>query len=504
MAARVVYWSPPGFEFPAGFSEGFDTFMTDLASAVGAPENVMSVARQYVGPDGPALSALSVESPLVNADAFPASDCPLQDASVCLTSEQIVQELDSLVGRGLLAAGLERSDIMLLPPGVRVCFTSAGTECSTTTFCGYHSAALTSAGMTTYVVIPYTVPGCTAGYGPHEESVDGAASIETHELMESATDPEPSSGYMDRHGDEVADECSWLWGPTGLAPRGGEYNQILDGEFYLLQEMWSDLDSTCVQSERSPEVARLSASAGTTHVGETITYSAGLEDNAYPAAAYEWDYTNSTAYYLQQATTGATTSITFEEPGTYTVWSRITDAGAANATAAMSATVYAEPQADFSSTISEASLTVDGSPSTSEAGPITGWSWTFGDGTNAAGETASHVYQKPGIYPVTLSVTDADGGHASVTQMFSVSFIPRGEVLPSKVVRRVSAKLTRRRGQFVLVVTGTGFKPGLTTVVISVRHHLIRYRARTNSYGRFTLRVVSRYRPRLIHPAATS
>lgn len=43
------------------------------------------------------------------------------------------------------------------------------------------------------------------------------------------------------------------------------------------------------------------------------------------------------------------------------------------------------------------------------------YAWTFGDGTSADAETASHSYETSGQYPVTFSVTDANGLRASAT-----------------------------------------------------------------------------------------
>ena len=36
-----------------------------------------------------------------------------------------------------------------------------------------------------------------------------------------------------------------------------------------------------------------------------------------------------------------------------------------------------------------------------------GWSWDFGDGETAKGETATHTYEKAGTYTIKLTVTDS-------------------------------------------------------------------------------------------------
>ena len=51
----------------------------------------------------------------------------------------------------------------------------------------------------------------------------------------------------------------------------------------------------------------------------------------------------------------------------------------------------------------------EGGSSLDADGTVTHWSWEFGDGTNAVGQTASHTYQQPGTYTVTLEITDNEG-----------------------------------------------------------------------------------------------
>ena len=43
------------------------------------------------------------------------------------------------------------------------------------------------------------------------------------------------------------------------------------------------------------------------------------------------------------------------------------------------------------------------------ASPIVFNSWNFGDGVSFVGQNATHVYDTPGTYPVTLVVTNANG-----------------------------------------------------------------------------------------------
>lgn len=56
----------------------------------------------------------------------------------------------------------------------------------------------------------------------------------------------------------------------------------------------------------------------------------------------------------------------------------------------------------------------DGRTSSDPDGEIVRWAWTFGDGATGSGQTVTHVYEQPGSYTPSLTVTDDRG--ASHTQ----------------------------------------------------------------------------------------
>ena len=71
-----------------------------------------------------------------------------------------------------------------------------------------------------------------------------------HEAVEAITDP-LGTGWMDPNGFETADKCEngpQQGAPMGYAADGAPYNQLIDGHPYLLQDIWSNSRSGCVQS----------------------------------------------------------------------------------------------------------------------------------------------------------------------------------------------------------------------------------------------------------------
>lgn len=87
----------------------------------------------------------------------------------------------------------------------------------------------------------------------------------------------------------------------------------------------------------------------------------------------------------------------------------------------------APPTADFAADYASAAgtLTVvfNAASSTDTDGTIVGYSWNFGDGTTGSGMTVYHTYAAPGIYTVSLVVTDDEGFTGSTSQTVEVNWL---------------------------------------------------------------------------------
>ncbi len=101
------------------------------------------------------------------------------------------------------------------------------------------------------------------------------------------------------------------------------------------------------------------------------------------------------------------------------------------------------PTASFTTAIDGLSVAFDGRGSSDPDGMIRSYSWSFGDGTTAAGPIASRTYATSGTYPVTLTVVDDDGASGNAAQNVTVSAPGAGVVAADDFTRTVSGGLGR-------------------------------------------------------------
>ncbi|NIN33949.1 MAG: PKD domain-containing protein, partial [Gammaproteobacteria bacterium] len=175
-----------------------------------------------------------------------------------------------------------------------------------------------------------------------------------------------------------------------------------------------------------PPVASFTESAESIAVGETIYFNAS---NSYDPdgsiISYFWDFGDGSN------TTGVTTEHAYSSSGSYTVILTVTDDDYGTDTASAQKTVeVTSPIASFiesaETVLTNEVIQFNASASYDPDGVIVGYSWDFGDGTNATGVTVGHAYVDDGNYVVTLTVTDNDG--ASDTASSSKTVLNRSPV----------------------------------------------------------------------------
>jgi PKD repeat protein len=135
---------------------------------------------------------------------------------------------------------------------------------------------------------------------------------------------------------------------------------------------------------------------------------------------YSWDFGDGASG------SGAQTSHSYAQAGTYTVTLVVTDDTGRRATVSQTLTILTDnPIADFEfvPATPTAGVAIAFNASRSAAVPgrsIVSYSWSFGDGTSASGVAASKTYPTAGTRNVTLTVTDNTGKTGSTTKPVTV------------------------------------------------------------------------------------
>jgi hypothetical protein len=53
------------------------------------------------------------------------------------------------------------------------------------------------------------------------------------------------NAWFDRDGNEGSDKCAWMFGTALGSTPEGPYNQVINGNPYLLQQEWSNTTNDC-------------------------------------------------------------------------------------------------------------------------------------------------------------------------------------------------------------------------------------------------------------------
>ena len=139
--------------------------------------------------------------------------------------------------------------------------------------------------------------------------------------------------------------------------------------------------------------------------------------------AYAWNFGDNSSSSL------ANLSKTFTNPGSYSVTLTVTDNDGLINTATKNISVLNNPPnavANLNLTTGIAPLTVtyNASASTDSDGSIAAYAWNFGDGGTRTNASGQYIFNNPGTYNVTLTVTDNSGTSDTDTVQVIVSANP--------------------------------------------------------------------------------
>jgi len=179
------------------------------------------------------------------------------------------------------------------------------------------------------------------------------------------------------------------------------------------------------------DITKPVANAGqdqTVNAGATVSFDASGSTDNVGIVSYEWNFGDGTA------SAEKTTTHTFATAGVFIVTLTVKDAAGNMNTHSIIMTAVVIPDVvkpvangGLDRTVNEdTQITLDGSASSDDVA-ISAFTWTFSDVTTKTltGEKPSYTFNTPGVYTITLNVTDAAGNWATDTIIITVLDITR-------------------------------------------------------------------------------
>jgi hypothetical protein len=244
----AIYWAPSGYSFPSGYQTLINQYFTDVAADSGGTQNDYGIDTQYYDGGGNIQYSSTFGSSVSDTHSYPSNGCPAYGGfAKCLTDAQLQSEIASVV----TAQGWPKNGttmyFLFLPSNVGSCFDGTGSQCAYTYYCAYHDW-FNSGGEIIYASQPYAhVSGCSTGQSPNANAADDTINVVSHEHNEAITDPQPNTAWADNLNYEIGDKCAWTFGTKLGGTSGSEYNEIINGDHYYLQEEYDNASHSCLQ-----------------------------------------------------------------------------------------------------------------------------------------------------------------------------------------------------------------------------------------------------------------
>jgi hypothetical protein len=270
---HVILWQPSGsgLGFDGGYTALVDRFLADVAADSHRPTNPYGLSGQYTDSRGPAAYQSTFVGSILDKDSLPRNGCtePLlllggPGWSRCMSDQEIEDEINHVVHSRHLPHTGHDIYFLLTPNGLGTCEFTGPDDCALgggtySGYCGYHSS--TPDGLL-YAVIPYNALNghCqSTNPRPNGSTADPTISTISHEHNETVTDPF-GNAWIDGSFAEDGDLCITSYGPALGGSGSVEYDAVIHGHHYFIQEEWSNADGSC-QPRAKPDRLSLSAPA---------------------------------------------------------------------------------------------------------------------------------------------------------------------------------------------------------------------------------------------------
>jgi hypothetical protein len=415
----AIYWVPSGYSVSARYESLINQYFGDVAADSGRLTNVYSVADQYYDNAAAIHYDSSFGGSYVDTHPFPVSGCDVGQGVTCLTDGQIQSELRSVLATQGWQGGTTTLFFVLTPNGVASCFDGLTNQCTTNTYCAYHSGFNDANGVPVlYANEPYdaTISGCSSGSSPNGDDADSELNTISHEHNEAITDP-AGDAWLNAAGDENGDICAWKFGAALGTVGGQSYNQVINGHQYWLQQEYSNDGSTCLQHytpTTPPSIVAPPVLSGAAGESQLLSTSEGSWTHAPSGYGYTWQRCSASGTDCSAipGATAATYSLTASDVG-YTLRAAVSASNAAgtsasSATSAATAVVVPLPNSTVAPVLSGVAavgrkLSTTTGTWNSTVTVTYEWLRCAADGTGCA--------TIPGAVSATYAAVAADAGH---------------------------------------------------------------------------------------------
>jgi hypothetical protein len=245
-AVYAIYWIPNGYSVGAGYQSTINSYFQNVAADSGRSNDVYDSDTQYYDTiNGHILYNSSFVEAIPDTHAYPRNGCHDRYTQTCLSDSQLQAEIGRVVKSQSLPTGTSTEYFLFTPKNVGSC---DGPYCAYSYYCAYHSNIGSGPGAILYANMPYAAyvsRACGSGQSPNYNDADSTINVTSHEHNETITDPFGNAWY-DVVGNEDGDKCAWNFGAPLGGSSGAEYNQVINGAHYYLQQEWSNQSSGCV------------------------------------------------------------------------------------------------------------------------------------------------------------------------------------------------------------------------------------------------------------------